>query len=288
MPQTISVFRSPESEALYSRSYEAALNLWPVPYEELYIPTPFGDTHVIVSGPRDAAPLVLLHPAGCGAVIWYRNVGPFSQEFRTYAVDTIGEVNKSILTRPARSRQEFADWMGDLFSGLQIESANIVGNSFGGFLTINTALFSPDRVKKAVVISPAATFVQMWAWSLHFFPAYLVGSNRLLRSAYDWIWQDFPKDECIAQMRAITSVSGVPHHVPPSVFTDEELRRIRTPTLLLIGDHEVIYEPQRAIRRASRLVAGLRAEIVPNANHNAEYTAADAVNERILDFLTSS
>jgi hypothetical protein len=32
-------------------------------------------------------------------------------------------------------------------------------------------------------------------------------------------------------------------------------------------------------------VAGLKAEIVPNANHVAEYTAAEVVNEKSLNFL---
>jgi pimeloyl-ACP methyl ester carboxylesterase len=285
MTNTISTFRSPEDEAQHNAAYETALRMWPVPYEELYIPTRFGDTHVIASGSKEAAPLFLFHPSGCGAVIWYRNAGPLSQHFRTYAVDTMGEVNKSILVRPIQSRQEFANWMVDLFSGLQIEKADMVGNSFGGFLTLNTALYLPERVKKIVLISPAATFVQMWGWTLHFFPAYMTGSKRLLVNAYKWIWQDFPSDECIQQLRAITRGSGVPHHIPPSVFSDAELQKLQIPTLLLIGDHEVIYKPEHAIRRASRLVAGLRAEIVPNANHNAEYTAAEVVNEKILNFL---
>ena len=55
--------------------------------------------------------------------------------------------------------------------------------------------------------------------------------------------------------------------------------------LLLIGDHEVIYEPERVFSRATRLIAGLKAEMIPGANHNAEYTAADVVNEKILGFL---
>lgn len=285
MAANISVFKSLDSEFQFNVAYESALKLWPVPFEELYIPTRFGDTHVIASGPKDAIPLTLFHPSGCGATIWYRNVGPLSQHFRTYAVDTMGEVNRSILTQPIRSRRAFADWMADLFNGLKIESAHLVGNSFGGFLAVNTGLLLPARTKKIILISPAATFVQMWAWTWHFFPAYLTGSNRLLLKAYDWIWQGFPQDECIAQLRAITRVSGVPHHIPPSVFSDAELRKLLAPTLLLIGDREVIYKPEHAIRRASQLMAGLRAEIVPNANHNAEYTAADIVNEKVLDFL---
>jgi pimeloyl-ACP methyl ester carboxylesterase len=78
---------------------------------------------VIASGPEGAAPLVLLHPSGGGATVWYRNVGSLSHHYRTYAVDVIGDLNKSILTRLLRRRQDFVDWMVDLFNGLQIESA---------------------------------------------------------------------------------------------------------------------------------------------------------------------
>jgi pimeloyl-ACP methyl ester carboxylesterase len=294
MSGRISAFRSPEGEAQYVAAYEAVLKQWPVPYKELYLPTRFGDTHIITSGQQDAFPLMLLHPSGGGATIWVRNVGPLSQRYRVYAIDTISEPNKSILTHPIslHQRQDFADWMADLFNELQIERANIVGNSFGGFLTLNTILHLPERVDKAVLISPAASFVPMPAWSRHFIPANmigsLIGSQRILLGPYDWIWQDFPKDECMAQLRAFTALFGRPRHWSPTMFSDEELRRIQTPVLLLIGDHEVIYKPEQAIRRATRLVPGLKAEIVPNANHIAEYTAAEVVNQKIVEFFADT
>jgi len=294
MSKKISVFRSAEDETQYYVAYEAVLVQWPVPYEELYIPTRFGDTHVIASGPKDAAPLVLLHPAGGGGVIWIRNVESLSQRYRVYAVDTISEPNKSILTSPIsfNQRREFADWMADMFNGLNIESTFMVGNSFGGFLTLNAAFYLPERVKKIVLISPAATFVSIPAWSWHFIPANIIGlitrSNPVLLKPYEWIWQDFPKEECIAQLRATTAVTGRPRHWSPTVFSDEELRAIQTPVLLLIGDHEVIYKPEDAIRRATRLVPNLKAEIIPNANHLAEYTNAPVINEKILEFFLDS
>lgn len=292
MPEKIPVFRSPEIEAEYNAVYEAALKLWPVPYDEFYVTTRFGDTHVIASGSKDAAPLVLFQPTGAGAAIWYRNAGPLSQRFRIYAVDTIGEVNKSILTRPIKGNRDFIDWILDLFSGLQIERTDIVGNSFGGFLTLSAALYLPERVRKAVLISPAASFVQMWPSFWHLFvPAHVIapriGSEQMVLKAYAWMWQGFPIDECIMQLRNITAINGLPRHGPPSVFSDEELCKIQAPILLLIGDHEMIYNPQRVIHRATRLMPGLKAEIVPNANHNAQYTAAGFVNEKILEHLAN-
>ena len=285
MPEKISVFRSPEIKAAYYEAYAEALKLWPVPYDEFYISTRFGDTHIVASGSRGAPPLMLFHPAGCGAPIWCRNAGPLSQHYRVFAVDVMGEVNKSIPSRKIESRQGLADWVEDLFTGLNIDRACLVGNSFGGFLTLNTVLLQPDRVQKAVLISPAATFAQMWPWWVYFFPAYGTGWKPLLRRAYAWIWQGFPVDESIARLRQISSLGGVPRHIPPSIFTDEELRQIQTPILLLIGDHEVIYQPSQVIQRATRLVPNLKAEIVPHANHNAQYTAPDFVNGKTLEFL---
>jgi pimeloyl-ACP methyl ester carboxylesterase len=179
--------------------------------------------------------------------------------------------------------------MADLFHGLRVERADLVGNSFGGFLALNTAFHLPERIKKVVLISPAATFVPIPAWFWRFMPANaigpMIGSKRILLRAYDWIWQDFPKEESVAQLRAITAITGRPRHWFPTVFSDQDLRKIRAPVLQLNGDHEVIYKPERAIERATRMVAGLKAEIVPNANHIAEFTAPGFLNTRILAFL---
>ncbi len=290
MTEEIRIFKSSESKAQYFAAYDAMLEQWPVPYDELYIPTRFGDTHVIASGSQNSPPLVLFHSAGSGAVQWFKNVGSFSQRYRTYAVDVIGEVNKGFTTRKLSRQQEFVDWIIDLFNGLHIESTDLVGNSFGGFLAFNTALYLPERVKKVVLISPAATFLQMWPFYLHIaFPykiGYTLGSKRLIMSGFNWIWQGFPKDECFTLYTELGKTSGFPsNQLPPPVYNDQELRKIHTPMLLLIGDHEVIYNPERVIKRATSLVTGLKGEIIPNANHNAQVTAPDVVNTKILDFL---
>jgi pimeloyl-ACP methyl ester carboxylesterase len=294
MTGKISVFRSPEGEAKYYAAYAAVLKEWPVSYEDLSVPTCLGDTHLIASGPKGGVPVVLLHPAGGGGVTWIRNVGPISQHFRTYAIDTISETNKSTLSHPIsirHQRDQFADWMADLFDGLKVERAHIIGNSFGGFLALNTAFYLPDRIGKVVLISPAATFVPIPAWAWHFMPATGIGliirSKRMLLKPYEWIWQDFPKESSIYRLRAVTALTGRPRHWSPTVFSDEELRKIQNPVLLLIGDHEVIYKPERAIERATRLVPNLRAEIIPNANHIAEYTAPEFVNEKVLEYLAN-
>jgi pimeloyl-ACP methyl ester carboxylesterase len=293
MPERIDVFRSAAGEAEVQAAYEDILHRWPVAYEELCLPTRLGDTHIVASGSEEAPPLALLHPSGGSAVIWCRNVEALSREYRTYAIDTISEPNESALIRRITARnqcQAFAEWMTDLFDGLHISRAHLVGNSFGGFLALNTVLRIPERVRKVVLIGPADTFTRMWGWYMHFPLANMVdpllGTTHLRLKAFQWIWQDFPVEEDVGRLRALTAVYGHHRHWFPRVFTDTELREVRAPILLLIGDHEVIYRPADAIRRATRLIPSLRAEIIPNANHITEYTAPDAVNEKILEFFT--
>jgi len=296
MVEKLRQFISLEAEAEFNAAYEAVFRQWPVPYEDLFVPTRFGETHVIACGPQGGAPLILLNPGGGSAAIWSRNIGPLSQHYRIYAVDVIGEMNKSIPTRPLRDHTDLKDWIADLLDGLQIQSTCVIGNSNGGFFTLEAALLLPERVSKVILISPAATFIQMWAWWEHLFiPAHVIApiihSERMVLRAYDWLWNSFPKEPAYANLNSISKLAGYPRYRPsrnsfsPHVFSDKELRQIQIPVLLLIGDHEVIYDPDRVIQRATRLVRGLRASIVPNANHCAQYTAPEFVNQEILEFL---
>ncbi len=135
-------FKTPEGEAQHLAAYEAALARWPAPPEDLYVSTRLGDTHILASGPREAPPLILLHCLLGSATAWGPNIAGLSQHYRTYAVDVIGEPNKSRPTRSAHEERDFAAWMVDIFDALQIQRAHLVGNSFGGFLTLNTAAYA--------------------------------------------------------------------------------------------------------------------------------------------------
>ncbi len=71
----------------------------------------------------------------------------------------------------------------------------------------------------------------------------------------------------------------------PTEFTDDELRKIKTPALLLIGEKEVIHFAQKAIDRAKRLMPDIQAEMIPEASHILSMDQPEIVNERILRFI---
>ena len=65
--------------------------------------------------------------------------------------------------------------------------------------------------------------------------------------------------------------------VMPTVFSDGELSEMHVPTLLLIGDHEVISDPAKALARARRLITDLEGDLVPRCRHDM------CVSQQLID-----
>ena len=72
--------------------------------------------------------------------------------------------------------------------------------------------------------------------------------------------------------------------VMPYVFPDEELRQIKNPILILIGDQNRLNSP-KVIERARRLIPQIETEIIPNAGHMLSIEHPELVDARLMKFL---
>ncbi|MEI2609124.1 MAG: alpha/beta hydrolase [Candidatus Promineifilaceae bacterium] len=61
-----------------------------------------------------------------------------------------------------------------------------------------------------------------------------------------------------------------------------QLRQIKTPTLLLLGDYEIVYNHNQALQRATRLIPHIETTLIPGAGHALNFDQPEMVNERIL------
>lgn len=168
-----------------------------------------------------------------------------------------------------------------------------MGASYGGFLALNQASLTPDRVDRVVLISPAGTFVRV-SWRLYYVMLVKAPIRKLLRpkrppDIADLLGGDVafaPSDARWRELMSVTmSVSAVPNVVRPIVFSDAELGSIRAPTLLLIGEKERLYEASATVKHAKERMPGLSGAVIPGAHHLAALSRPEDVNERIIEFL---
>jgi pimeloyl-ACP methyl ester carboxylesterase len=124
----------------FIQAYDRTLQEWDVPVESTYLDTSFGETHVLISGPEGAEPLILFHGFGFSSTMWIENMRPLSKRYRTYAVDFIGDINKSEAIRQIKNKEECANWFHEILNGLDIQKAHVAGLSYGGFIALVLAI----------------------------------------------------------------------------------------------------------------------------------------------------
>ncbi len=292
MANNSTLFKSAQGMAKYMDAYDAVLSLWPVPYESLEIPTSFGSTHVIASGPSDATQLILLHAANTSSTIWFPNIGGLSQQYRTYAVDILGNAGKSVVTRPMPTPSDCADWLVQILDALQIEKAHFTGLSYGGWIALNFALHAADRVNRLVLISPASPFVTFnKGFIFRLLPSTVLPISPVIAWGMQGLFgKGFQVDKRFMHQLVMGGkycriMNGT--YPFPSIFTDDQLRQINTPILLLLGEQEVTFNPHAALNRARSLLPHGEGEILPNVGHALTMEQPGAANARILAFLSN-
>jgi pimeloyl-ACP methyl ester carboxylesterase len=272
----------------YRSSYARSLELWPIPFESRLVETPFGGTHVIVSGATTGDPIIFIHAASLSATQWYLQARDLGARHPLIAVDIMGDIGLSSETNPVRTRADAADWLAAVLDGLAIRQAILVGSSFGGFLSTNLAVLHSSYVQSLILLAPAAT-VQ---------PFRLV-ANLVIRTGslvpLPWTVKPglrgmmggaLPDPRIVAQMEL--GVAGFRYDragIYPSELPDPELRGLSCPTLILLGDREKIYDPVRAADRVRSLMPNARAQVLPGLGHLLGVQRPDLINPRILDFI---
>lgn len=287
-----SAFKTSEGEAKFLAAYDDEMKLWPLPYEQVDLPSRFGTTHVVVCGPKAAPPLVLLHGYMATLTMWGPNVAAFSKDYRVYAIDVMGQPGKSRPEEPICNVADFVSWLTATLDALHLDRVFLVGMSFGGWLALNYAAAVPQRIRKLVLLSPGGLLPMVRQFTVRGMIMVQLPTRLAVNSFFRWLGFTDPAYANVLEMMYL----GLKHfrmpletaRVMPAVVPDEGLRQMNVPTLLLIGEHEVISDPARALDRARRLIPDFEGELVPGCRHDMSSSKPDIVNSRVLEFLNKT
>ncbi|HYG61075.1 MAG TPA: alpha/beta hydrolase [Thermoanaerobaculia bacterium] len=211
-----------------------------------------------VHGRRDGVPLVLLHGGGSTIDVTFSKVLPvFAGSRRVIAVEEQGHGRTTDRDAPV-TFEASADDVAALLRHLKVDKADLFGFSNGASIALQVAIRHPQLVRKQVFASAMTrkdgAQPQLWEFMKQ---ADFSNMPQPLKDAFLRVNPDAEKlktmhDKDAARMRNFKDVP------------DELVRSVRAPTLILVGDQDVV-KPEHAVE-LTRLIPAARLLILPGGH----------------------
>lgn len=290
-------FKSAEAKIEYLTLYDKRAKFWPVDSVVLKIQTTQGKTFVRMSGLGNNKPMILLHGAGGNSLQWMSNIKALSKDYRVYAIDIMFAQGRSIPSQPFTDVKDYVNWLDEvLFQISPEQKVNLVGLSYGGWITSQYVKTFPEKLDKAVLLAPAGVVAPLSTEFIVRAVSVALPTKFFAQQFMQWLAEDTYKGSSKQQQLvrehideaylAVRSFHSSPL-IYPNVFTDQELQELAVPLLFLVGENEKIYSASNALERLHNVAPYIQTQLIKGAGHDLTMVQAKQINELILKFLSS-
>ena len=235
-------------------------------------------------------------------VFWWHHdlISKLSEEFKVVLFDNRG-AGRTDKPRNDYSIKLFADDTVGLMDALKIEKAHVFGHSMGGCTAQELVLNYPEKVGKLILCSTSCggskqVIGSEYAWRLItgqlkqyrifelvngimeilFTEEFIQNNPKMVKETYQKIVRaPIPIHAYRRQFKALMSFSAW-----------VKLKRVKSPTLILHGKHDILLPSQNADILANR-IPGSKKIIFENSNHGPHFDNVEELAQIMLDFLTN-
>lgn len=256
-------------------------------------------TNYIKSG--EGPPLILIHGSGPGVTAYanWRGVIPdFAKHFTCYAPDTLGfgytdfpdDIDGFAMDRWVAHLVGFMDALG-------IARAHLIGNSYGGALSLALATRHPDRVGGIVLMGAAGRAEFQLTAGLEEVWGYVPSVDNMRKLMRTFAHDPSLVKEEIVRSRYEASIRPGAQEKYSSLFreprqrwltelatSDDKLSVLQNPTLLVHGREDVIVPFQCSVR-FNEVIPNSELHIFGNCGHWTQIEMRDRFVELVIPFL---
>jgi 3-oxoadipate enol-lactonase len=252
------------------------------------------EVHAVVTGRRDAPPVLLSNSLGSTHGMWDAQLESLNERFMVVRYDTRGHGASPVPDGPY-SIDDLADDVVALLDGLGIARAHIVGLSLGGMTAMRVAARNPDRVDRLALLCTGAQLPPASAWSDRAATVRADGSAAVAAAVVErWFTlgylDAYPEARAAHErMVAATPAEGYAGCCEAIAELDlrEELSSITAPTLAIAGADDPATPPAK-LEEITALIPGSRLLVVDQAAHLANVEQAATITPALIEHLESS
>ena len=145
-----------------------------------------------------------------------------------------------------------------------------MGHSYGAWLALTYTLRNPDRVDRLALIDPTDCFTGLrLPYIARALPSLLRPSRQRTRSFLRWETQGLPVDEQWLDLAGLAAEQPTAPVVRPKRPTDDQLRDLRPPLLVLVAARTKSHNPDRLTRQVTTLLPTATVVRLETATHHS-------------------
>lgn len=317
-PNHLYLYRSESGCRAITEWYNDLINQISIPIESAYVQTRFGLTHMLTCGKRNSPPLILVQGVACSSPLWRNQLPGLAEHFRVYALDTPGNPGRSDPTPLSFFNDDYSHWLIEILDALAIDKADFIGISTGAWQVMRLSVHSPQRIHKMILLSPIGLSHARLPWKIWFnrvmkksmtadvleeeLTTKTINKARIKKTGSFGIFdrqvarnialctRHFRMDRAlkiyskktgrVSYLRAFRILKRFFLSEPKSV-----IRKMNPDSLILFGENEILFNPNKVSKRLKKLVPNARTHILHGAGHGCIYDKPEESNRLILEFL---
>lgn len=246
----------------------------------------------------DGAPVLLIHGSGPGVTAWANwrlNMPELAKRFRVIAPDMFGFGYSDSKGR-IEDKRVWVDQVASLLDSLGIDKVSMVGNSFGGGITLAFMIAHPDRVERAVLMGPAGLDFPITP-ALDLVWGYQPSLEEMRASLKYLAWDHSRLTEDLVQSRYEASARPEAHEPYHATFggadrqrniamlasREEDVAALKHETLILHGLFDQVIPLESTVRLAS-LLPRADLHVFAECGHWVQIERMTSFNRMVAEF----
>lgn len=282
------VYKSKNCEEKMHLFYDKVLTGLSVEYEEKYIETSFGITHLLIVGDKKKKPIFTLHGGNGINPLNIKLFLPLLNDFCIYAPDVIGMPGKSYPYRMNPKNNDYGLWLNEVIEKIKKDKVTFVVSSYSSAMMLSLAKVHPEKIEKAVLLVPSGIshgnmLVIMQKQMLPFITYEIKPSKQKLKRTFEPMLTE--EDEIWYELFDLILTTYEMELRSPREFNKKEMNNLKAPLFIIVAKQDIFFPPKQVLEKAKRIFNCSIKEMIIEGKHLPSENTMKNVCKEIKKFI---